>query len=60
MLELWVSKAVAKQRSGRAGRTREGVAYRMCTQTGFCADLADHTMPDMQNSDMLGECMDIL
>ena len=55
-----VSKAVATQRSGRAGRTRDGVVYRMCTQTGFHSALPDFTVPEMQNGDMLQEVLDIL
>ena len=55
-----VSKAVASQRSGRAGRTRDGVTYRMCTQTGYHAALSDFTVPEMQNGDMIQEVLDIL
>lgn len=58
--ELWISKAQAQQRSGRAGRTCPGVAYRMCTETGYSIHLTDNTVPDLQNSDMLRECLDIL
>lgn len=56
----WVSQAVAKQRSGRAGRVRAGKAYRMCTRDGFYTSLAGHTVPEMQNCDMVEECMTIL
>ena len=55
-----ISKATAKQRSGRAGRTRDGVAYRMCTETGFHEAMPDFTVPEMQNGDMLQEVLDIL
>ncbi|KAI6800581.1 P-loop containing nucleoside triphosphate hydrolase protein [Hortaea werneckii] len=58
--EQWISKAQARQRSGRAGRTRPGVAYRMCTETGYNTQLTDHTVPDILNGDMLRECLDIL
>lgn len=58
--ELWVSKAVARQRAGRAGRTRQGSAWRMCTETGFMEQLAEHSVPAIQESDMLSECLDIL
>nr|OQO31113.1 hypothetical protein B0A51_02484 [Rachicladosporium sp. CCFEE 5018] len=56
----WASKAVAKQRSGRAGRTAPGVAYRMCSQKDYHGRLTAHTIPDMQNSDMLQACLTIL
>jgi len=59
LLEFWVSQAVSQQRIGRAGRTRPGVAYRMCTQTGF-TELAKHTIPSMQNSDMIQECLTVI
>ncbi|KAH6633269.1 P-loop containing nucleoside triphosphate hydrolase protein, partial [Boeremia exigua] len=58
--EQYISHAVAKQRAGRAGRTREGVAYRMCTQFGFESALPQHFVPSVSESDMLSECMDIL
>jgi HrpA-like RNA helicase len=41
-------------------RTRNGVAYRMCTQTGFHSALPEFTVPEMQNGDMLQEVLDIL
>ena len=58
--EQWISKAVAKQRAGRAGRTKEGVAYRMCTQGGFQQDLMEHSVPAIMEGDMLQECLHIL
>lgn len=56
----WNSKAQSKQRSGRAGRTSPGIAYRMCTQTGFYSQLTDFSVPEIQNSDMLRESIDIM
>ena len=58
--EQWISKAVAKQRAGRAGRTRDGVAYRMCTQGGFQENLMEHSVPAIMEGDMLQECLHIL
>jgi pre-mRNA-splicing factor ATP-dependent RNA helicase DHX15/PRP43 len=58
--ELWISKAQAQQRAGRAGRTQEGFAYRMCTETGYYSQLTDYTVPDIQNSDMLSEVLQII
>ena len=56
----WVSKAVAQQRAGRAGRTREGMAYRMCTERGFQEQLLEHSVPAIKEGDMLTECLNIL
>jgi pre-mRNA-splicing factor ATP-dependent RNA helicase DHX15/PRP43 len=56
---FWVSQAVAAQRSGRAGRTRPGGCYRMCTSTGF-SELAEHTVSSIQHGDMIQECLTIL
>jgi pre-mRNA-splicing factor ATP-dependent RNA helicase DHX15/PRP43 len=58
--EQWISKAVARQRAGRAGRTREGVAYRMCTEGGFHEQLLEHSVPAIKEGDMLSECLSIL
>jgi pre-mRNA-splicing factor ATP-dependent RNA helicase DHX15/PRP43 len=58
--ELWVSKAVAKQRAGRAGRTREGMAWRMCTEADFLEQLEEHSVPAILESDMLSEYLHIL
>jgi pre-mRNA-splicing factor ATP-dependent RNA helicase DHX15/PRP43 len=58
--EQWVSKAVARQRAGRAGRTREGMAYRMCTEGGFHEQLSEHSVPAIMEGDMLNECLNIL
>ena len=57
--ELWVSKAVARQRAGRAGRTREGNVYRMCTEGGFHEALMEHSVPAIKEGDMLTECLNI-
>lgn len=59
LTSFWVSQAVAAQRAGRAGRTRPGVCYRLCTETGF-SELAEHTVPSMQHGDMIQECLTIL
>ena len=44
--EMWISKANARQRRGRAGRVRSGVCYHLVSQ--FTMDrLADYTVPEM-------------
>jgi pre-mRNA-splicing factor ATP-dependent RNA helicase DHX15/PRP43 len=58
--EQWISKAVARQRAGRAGRTREGMAYRMCTEGGFQEQMLEHSVPAIMEGDMLSECLSIL
>ncbi|KAL8922922.1 MAG: hypothetical protein Q9208_004884 [Pyrenodesmia sp. 3 TL-2023] len=55
--EQWVSKAVA---AGRAGRTKEGMAYRMCTQRDFHEGLLEHSVPGIKEGDLLSECLNIL
>lgn len=42
-----ISKSSARQRSGRAGRSRPGKAYRLFTEETFMK-LADFTPPEMQ------------
>merc|ERR1719167_773996 len=44
-----VSKAQARQRTGRAGREREGTCYRLVTASQFTA-LEDNTLPEIQRS----------
>ncbi|KAK3676264.1 hypothetical protein LTR78_004014 [Recurvomyces mirabilis] len=53
------SKATAKQRAGRVGRTRPGIVYRMCTQEAFETQLIEHAVPAILSSDMLSECVSI-
>ena len=47
------SKASANQRAGRAGRTRPGKCYRLCTAAAFAA-LPDDQPPEMVRSDLAG------
>nr|OQO22926.1 hypothetical protein B0A51_12459 [Rachicladosporium sp. CCFEE 5018] len=64
--ESWIlqpqlaSEAVASQRAGRAGRTRNGVCYRMSTQKDFVERTSLHSVPAIQNGDMVTECLDLL
>ncbi|KAK5168306.1 uncharacterized protein LTR77_006875 [Saxophila tyrrhenica] len=46
-----ISKASATQRAGRAGRTKAGKCYRLCTEAAH-SSLADTTVPEIQRSNL--------
>jgi pre-mRNA-splicing factor ATP-dependent RNA helicase DHX15/PRP43 len=47
-----ISKASAKQRAGRAGRTAPGKCYRLYTEESFNKDLIDNTYPEILRSNI--------
>jgi len=47
-----ISKASAKQRAGRAGRTREGKAFRLYTEAAFSTELQPQTFPEILRSNL--------
>lgn len=47
-----ISKAAAKQRAGRAGRTRPGKCFRLCTQAYYTSELPNETLPAIQRTDL--------
>ncbi len=47
-----VSRASARQRSGRAGRTRPGKCFRLYTEQSFYNDLQETTYPEILRSKM--------
>ncbi|PPS98252.1 Pre-mRNA splicing factor ATP-dependent RNA helicase [Cryptosporidium hominis] len=47
-----ISKASAKQRMGRAGRTKEGKCFRLYTKEAFESELADQTHPEILRSNL--------
>eukprot|EP00484_Ammonia_sp_Unknown_P027540 CAMPEP_0197033816 /NCGR_PEP_ID=MMETSP1384-20130603/12114_1 /TAXON_ID=29189 /ORGANISM="Ammonia sp." /LENGTH=753 /DNA_ID=CAMNT_0042463675 /DNA_START=27 /DNA_END=2288 /DNA_ORIENTATION=- len=47
-----ISKASAKQRAGRAGRTQPGKAFRLYTERSFRSDLQDQTFPEILRSNL--------
>ena len=47
-----ISRASAKQRAGRAGRTRPGKCFRLYTEASFKAELQEQTYPEILRSKM--------
>ena len=47
-----ISRASARQRSGRAGRTRPGKCFRLYTEKSFHEDLQETTYPEIMRSKM--------
>jgi pre-mRNA-splicing factor ATP-dependent RNA helicase DHX15/PRP43 len=47
-----ISRASARQRAGRAGRTRPGKCYRLYTEKSFYEDLHETTLPEIIRSKM--------
>lgn len=47
LMEQWVTKAAAKQRRGRAGRTQPGVCYKLFTRRQE-AKMAAFAIPEIQ------------
>jgi ATP-dependent RNA helicase DDX35 len=52
------SKATARQRAGRAGRTREGKCFRLMTEKAF-GSLPEFSVPEMQRSDISGAVLQL-
>ncbi|EZG83925.1 putative pre-mRNA splicing factor ATP-dependent RNA helicase, partial [Gregarina niphandrodes] len=47
-----ISKASAKQRAGRAGRTQPGKCYRLYTQGSYETELVEQTFPEILRSNL--------
>ena len=47
-----ISKASARQRSGRAGRTQKGKCYRLYTEEHFNTILPEQTIPEIQRTEL--------
>lgn len=54
LLQQRISKAQAKQRSGRVGRTDPGICYRLYTEKEF-EDFIDYPVVDIKKSDLTDE-----
>ncbi|XP_073037377.1 probable pre-mRNA-splicing factor ATP-dependent RNA helicase DEAH9 isoform X1 [Primulina eburnea] len=48
-----ISKASARQRAGRAGRTRPGKCYRLYTEEYFINEMSAYGIPEMQRSNLV-------
>lgn len=46
------SRSSARQRAGRAGRTRPGHCYRLLTEAAFRHTLPEHTLPEVARCDL--------
>ena len=47
-----ISKASAKQRAGRAGRTKPGKCFRLYTQKAFLQEMQENTYPEILRSNL--------
>lgn len=47
-----ISKASAKQRSGRAGRTKPGKCFRLYTEDAYKSELENNTIPEILRSNL--------
>ena len=47
-----ISRSNAKQRAGRAGRTRPGKCFRLFTERSFLKDLKENAYPEIQRSNL--------
>ncbi|KAF5551800.1 pre-mrna splicing factor rna helicase [Fusarium mexicanum] len=55
-----ISKAAARQRAGRAGRTRPGVCFRLYTKEAFDEDFAPGKPPGILSSSMIQEVLQLM
>jgi pre-mRNA-splicing factor ATP-dependent RNA helicase DHX15/PRP43 len=55
-----ISKASAKQRAGRAGRTRPGKCFRLYTEKDFRSELVEQTHPEILRSNLSNTVLELL
>lgn len=55
-----ISQASAKQRAGRAGRTRKGKCFRLYTKDSFEKDLLERTHPEILRSNLCNVVLQML
>ncbi|XP_055842981.1 3'-5' RNA helicase YTHDC2 [Episyrphus balteatus] len=53
---VWISQADARQRSGRAGRTQNGVCYRLYSQERFF-QMSPHCIPELMRIPLTEICL---
>eukprot|EP00117_Sycon_ciliatum_P015061 scpid13359/ scgid15069/ Putative ATP-dependent RNA helicase ucp12 len=56
LVEVWTSQSSCKQRTGRAGRTRAGICWRLFTQQQF-AHLTQEDIPEIQRTSLEQLCL---
>lgn len=54
-----ISRASAKQRAGRAGRTRPGKCFRLYTEEAFNKELIDQTYPEVLRSNLSSTVLEL-
>ncbi|KAK4050892.1 putative ATP-dependent RNA helicase ucp12 [Microbotryomycetes sp. JL221] len=59
LVECWTNKASARQRRGRAGRTRPGKCYKLYTHWTENRFMADHPTPEMMRTPLESLCLQI-
>jgi len=57
---VFISKAAADQRKGRAGRTREGFCYRLYTKRHFEEEMLEQTIPGIQRENLTSVVLTML
>lgn len=57
--EIWISRANAKQRMGRAGRTSDGLCYRLFPRSVFTFDMDEQPVAEIRRAPLASLCLQI-
>lgn len=57
--EIWISRANAKQRMGRAGRTSGGVCYRLFPKYIYRSTMDEQPIPEIKRAPLTSLCLQI-
>ncbi|OWZ22567.1 ATP-dependent RNA helicase [Phytophthora megakarya] len=57
--EIWVARANAKQRAGRAGRTSGGSCFRLFPQSVFSSVMLEQPVPEIRRAPLTSLCLQI-